>query len=114
MIDYTANIKNKMHTSDDSFERLQMIKNKYLNKTAYIVSAGPSLKNYNIDKLKLFLKDKFVIAVKQVYDLLQEVVDIHVLNFDNYKLQNYLCQTIQQTYNHYQQDLLLKMQQCLH
>lgn len=90
MIDYTANIKNKMHTSDDSFERLQMIKNKYLNKTAYIVSAGPSLKNYNIDKLKFFLKDKFVIAVKQVYDLLQEVVDIHVLNFDNYKPYTYV------------------------
>jgi len=86
----TPFIKNKMQISDDSFERLQMLKNEYKDDTAYIISAGPSLRNYNKEKLKLFLKDKFVIAVKQVYDLLQEVVDIHVLNFDNYKSYTYV------------------------
>lgn len=75
---------------EDSFERLQLLKNKYLGETVYIVSAGPSLRNYNSEKLKSFLRDKFVIAVKQVYDLLgEDVVDIHVVNFDNYKPYTY-------------------------
>jgi hypothetical protein len=85
MIDKTTHIKQKMLSLDDSFERLKLLKDQYKGETAYIVATGPSLKNYNKEKLKLFLKDKFVLGVKQSYDVLKDIVDIHLLNFCNYK-----------------------------
>ena len=81
----TPNIKQKMLSLDDSFERLKLLKDQYKGETAYIVATGPSLGNYDKDKLKTFLKDKFVLGIKQSYDLLEDIVDIHLLNFCNYK-----------------------------
>ena len=95
MINKTKTIKNNMLSLDDSFERLQLLKDKYKDKTAYIITCGPSLKNYNLDKLKVFLKDKFVIGVKQSYDILEDIIDIHLLNFCNYK--NYKYKNIENT-----------------
>ena len=73
----TPNIKQKMLSLDDSFERLKLLKDQYKGETAYIVATGPSLGNYDKDKLKTFLKDKFVLGIKQSYDLLEDIVDIH-------------------------------------
>ena len=95
MINKTKTIKNNMLSLDDSFERLQLLKDKYKDETAYIITCGPSLKNYNLDKLKIFLKDKFVIGVKQSYDILEDIIDIHLLNFCNYK--NYKYKNIENT-----------------
>lgn len=90
MIDKTTHIKQKMLLLDDSFERLKLLKDQYKGETAYIVATGPSLKNYNKEKLKLFLKDKFVLGVKQSYDVLKDIIDIHLLNFCNYKHFQYI------------------------
>ena len=85
----TPLIKNQMLQLDDSFERLQLLKNKYKDETAYIVGCGPSLKNYNLYKLKSFLQDKFVLGIKQTYDILEDIIDIHLLNFCNWKPYRY-------------------------
>ena len=85
----TPIIKQEMLFLDDSYERLKLLKNKYKDETAYIITCGPSLKNYNQDKLKEFLKDKFVLGVKQSYDILEDVIDIHLLNFCNFKPYQY-------------------------
>ena len=85
----TSTIKQEMLFLDDSYERLKLLKDKYKDETAYIVTCGPSLKNYNQDKLKKFLKDKFVLGVKQSYDILEDIIDIHLLNFCNSKPYNY-------------------------
>ena len=53
MIDKTKYIKQKMLSLDDSFERLKLLKNQYEGETAYIVATGPSLGNYNIEKLNI-------------------------------------------------------------
>ena len=102
----TPIIKQKMLSLDNSFERLQQLKNQYKDQTVYIIGTGPSLKNYNLIKLKNFLKDKFVIGIKQSYDILEDVIDIHLLNFCNYtpikynKIKNTIISWIAFTPNH--------------
>ena len=61
----------------------------YIHETCYIVSGGPSLKNYPPQYLKEKLKDKLVISVKQSFNILKEVVDFHVLNFTNFQPYDY-------------------------
>lgn len=85
----TPSIKQEMLFLDDSYERLKLLKDKYKDETAYIVTCGPSLGNFNQDKLRDFLQDKFVIGVKQSYDILEDIIDIHLLNFCNFKPYQY-------------------------
>lgn len=89
MLNRTANIRNEMMKLDDSYERVQSLSNKYVDKTAYIVATGPSLRNYDVEKMKEFLSDKFVIGIKQAYDVLGDIIDIHLMNFCNCKFYNY-------------------------
>ena len=94
MLKRTSHIRQKMLLLDESFDRLQLLKDKYKDKTAYILATGPSLGNHNVNKLKEFLSDKFVLGIKQSYDLYRDVTDIHLMNFCNYKDYNYNEDTI--------------------
>lgn len=89
MLSRTKSIRNEMLTLSDSYDRLKLLKNKYQDKTAYIVGTGPSLRDHNIDELKEFLSDKFVLGIKQAHDVLGDIVDIHLMNFCNYKHYEY-------------------------
>ena len=80
----TTQLKSGFHQKDSIEERLHLLKDKYKDETAYIVGCGPSLKNYNLNKLKSFLQDKFVLGIKQTYDILEDIIDIHLLNFCNF------------------------------
>tara|TARA_R100001463_G_scaffold92749_3_gene147539 strand:+ start:6257 stop:7072 length:816 start_codon:yes stop_codon:yes gene_type:complete len=94
MLDRTKEIRYQMLQLDDSFERLKCLHNRYEDQTAYVLAPGPSLGNHDVQKLKDFLSDKFVVGIKQMYDLYSEVTDIHLMNFDNYKDYEYNDSTI--------------------
>ena len=83
----TNQLKLAFHQKDSIEERLHLLKDKYKNETAYIVTCGPSLSKHNIDLLKSKLKDKLVISIKQAYNLLREETDFHILN--TYNLSSY-------------------------
>ena len=89
MIEYTHKIKNKMLTFEDISDRLEVLKNAYKDKKCYIIGAGPSLKNYDVNYVKDKLKDELVITIKQAYELLEDIVDIQILNFANYRKYDY-------------------------
>tara|TARA_B100000073_G_scaffold342932_1_gene346851 strand:- start:321 stop:1109 length:789 start_codon:yes stop_codon:yes gene_type:complete len=89
MIEYTHKIKNEMLTFEDISDRLEVLKNAYKDKKCYIIGAGPSLKNYDVDYVKDKLKDELVITIKQAYELLEDIVDIQILNFANYREYDY-------------------------
>ena len=84
----TKQLKSNFYTKDSIEERLQLLKNKYQDETAYIVTCGPSLSKHDANVLKSKLKDKLVISIKQAYNILKEETDFHLLNtynFSNYE-----------------------------
>lgn len=85
----THDLKNNILQYEDIPDRLKLLKNSYKDETCYIVSGGPSLKNYSPEYLREKLKDKLVISVKQSFNILKEVVDFHVLNFTNFQPYDY-------------------------
>jgi len=82
-------IRKRLLLLDDSEERLNCLKNSFDGETVYIVGAGPSLKNHNTEELKQFLSDKLTFSIKQSYDVIKEITDIHIQNFCNYKGYDY-------------------------
>jgi hypothetical protein len=83
----TPTLKQEFSNLDSIEERLKLLKDKYKDETAYIVTCGPSLSKHNINQLKLKLKDKLVISIKQAYNVLKEETDFHLLN--TYNLSKY-------------------------
>lgn len=70
---------------DDSYDRVKYLKNKYKGETAYILTGGPSYKEYE-NILDEKLKNKLVISLKQS---LRSISDFHLLNFCNLSRYNY-------------------------
>ena len=65
----TSYLRNIMLQYEDISDRLAQLKNSYEGETCYIVSAGPSLKNFEEDYLRDKLKDELVISIKQSMNL---------------------------------------------
>lgn len=70
-------------------EKLTDLKNQFQGKDCLIITAGPSLKKACKNKIINLSKGKVVIAVKQAYYFIPEIVDIHVLNDNNYEIYDY-------------------------
>ena len=85
----TFELKEKMLQLEDISDRLEVMKDWYNGETCYIVSAGPSLKDIEINYLKSKLEDKLVISIKQAFNLLKGIADFHVLNFTNFEPYDY-------------------------
>lgn len=85
----TKQIRDKILSYENIPERISALKDTYKDEKCYIIGAGPSLNNYSQEYLKEKLKDKLVISLKQSYEILEEIVDIHILNFANYRPYNY-------------------------
>tara|TARA_B100000131_G_C18037349_1_gene580963 strand:- start:52 stop:1224 length:1173 start_codon:yes stop_codon:yes gene_type:complete len=64
-------------------EQMSLLKSTYEGKDCFILNCGPSLGDYNPEKLKNFLKDKLVFSVKQALDVYKEVTDFHFFNCSN-------------------------------
>ncbi len=65
-------------------KKMALLKDAYAGETAYVLTCGPSINAFWDDRVRAFLKDKLVMAVKQTYDLGPEVCDFHILNSWNY------------------------------
>lgn len=70
-------------------ERHQTLQGAYNGKTAYVISCGPTLNDFDFDKLRERLKDELVVCIKQTYDIFHDVCDFHVYNCGNYKNYDY-------------------------
>ena len=92
MKNITEELKNKIKNLDSIEERLNLLKNKYEGETAYLVTCGPSLSNYDGDVLNDKLRDKLVISVKQAHDVVGDISDFHLLNTYNLKEYHYLVE----------------------
>ena len=75
----TEPLKEKIQSLESIPERIETLKDSYKGETCYIVSAGPSLKEYDPEFLKSRLKNSLVFTIKQSYLLLKEVCDFHIL-----------------------------------
>lgn len=80
----TSKLKKEISQLEESEDRLKILKDQYKDETAYIIAAGPSLKNYKQEYLSEFLEDKLCLPIKQSYNFLKEVADFHLLNFCNF------------------------------
>ena len=83
----TPTLKQEFSNLDSIEERLKLLKDKYKNETAYIVTCGPSLSKHDLNLLKSILKDKLVICIKQAQNILEDETDFHLLN--TYNLSDY-------------------------
>lgn len=81
--------QNNIHKIASNKKKIQMLKNKHEGEDCYILTCGPSLKNYNPDFLKEKLKDKKVFAVKQAFNHVPEIVDYHFFNTNNFEVYDY-------------------------
>ena len=90
----TRSLKQDLQKYDTVPERIECLKDRYYGETCYIVSAGPSLKNYETEFLKERLKNNLVFTIKQSYLLLKEICDFHILNFTNFEPYQWSKETI--------------------
>ena len=95
----TPSILAKIRSEEDSFERIQLLKDAYKGQTAYLITCGPSLTKHDRDVLIEKLEGKLVIACKQSYEYIKEVVDFHLLSVYNYQPYEYFSEN---TIRHWQ------------
>ena len=91
-----TNIKKKantlkwaMKTLNTQKKKVDFLKDQFKGEECYLLSCGPSLRDYDPDYLREILKDKLVIAVKQAYDYVPDCVDFHLWNCSNLPLPNH-------------------------
>ena len=64
-------------------DKMSILKDSYKGEECYILNCGPSLLEYNREKLNNFLKDKLVFTVKQAFERHRDVSDFHFFNCSN-------------------------------
>jgi glycosyltransferase involved in cell wall biosynthesis len=79
----TSDAKWRLKKERDLTKKINLLKDTYKDKECVILACGPSLNDVDKDKLREFCNDKVVLAVKQAYDFLPEVVDFHFWNCSN-------------------------------
>jgi hypothetical protein len=85
----TKEFKDELVSFETIEERLDFLKNKFKDKTAYLVSCGPSLTKNDQSLLKERLKDELVICAKQSLNYLNEICDIHLVSTYNFQPYDY-------------------------
>lgn len=73
----------------DNQERINFLKDKWKDERVFIVAPGPSLLRHNRESLLRRLEGKNVIVLKQAYDYVKEVADIHLMSVYNYQPYEY-------------------------
>ena len=83
------NIKNIFR--ENSYNFLQIYKNKFKNKKIIILSCGPSLQKFHerIDEIKKNRKKYIIFSIKQAHKAFNEMTDIHFINTGNLEKYSY-------------------------
>ncbi|NDB29927.1 hypothetical protein EB151_10305 [archaeon] len=69
--------------------RTSLLKDVAKGKECVILTCGPSLNDFSNEELREKLDGKFVIAVKQAFHKVPDMVDMHVFNCNNYEMYDY-------------------------
>jgi len=85
----SKSLKECVKYSTSQTEKIELLRDSFKGKPCVILSCGPTLTTHSEEKLKDFLKDKVVIAVKQAFDLFGEYTDFHTYNCANFKRYDY-------------------------
>lgn len=85
----TSDIFRKINQYEDIPDRVRELRNSFKEEDCFIVTAGPSLRNFTQEELLEKLEGKLVIAIKQAFNYLKGHVDFHVLNFTNFEPYTY-------------------------
>ena len=67
---------------------IEHLKDTHKGEECILLNCGPSLNDFSVDKLKEISKDKIVIAVKQAYLKVPDIVDYHFWNCCNLPVAN--------------------------
>ena len=78
-----SDLKWRLSKQRDDVSKIDVLKDSFKDKECVILTCGPSLNDVHKAKLKEYCKDKVVLAVKQAYNYLPEVVDFHFWNCSN-------------------------------
>tara|TARA_Y100000361_G_C11159118_1_gene346026 strand:- start:1146 stop:1970 length:825 start_codon:yes stop_codon:yes gene_type:complete len=89
MLNRTKDIKKKINKLESIEERIDFLKDSYKDKTAYLITCGPSLTKHDKEELKEKLKDKLVICCKQAQKYLGDIADFHTISVYNYQPYDY-------------------------
>jgi len=81
--------KPKVLWSNSTQKKLDLLKDIHKGEDCYILTCGPSLKNYTPEFLKERLRGKKIFAIKQAYNHVPEIVDYHFFNVNNFEVYNY-------------------------
>ena len=76
----------KITTLENLQDKTDLLKDSFDGETCYILSCGPSVKNYSPDQLREKLSDKLVFGIKTIYDYVPDIVDFHFFNCCNLPL----------------------------
>ena len=77
---------------DDYTSKINLLHNLFEGEDCYILTCGPSIKEYDFDYIKEKLKDKLGFTVKQTIDDFEEISDFHFFNSNNFsKFNNSSC-----------------------
>ncbi|WP_412074399.1 hypothetical protein [Tritonibacter mobilis] len=82
---YSADLVTRIAAADDITAKTQVLKNSAKGETCVILACGPSLREYESDRLAELCKDTVVFAVKQAFAYVPEVCDFLLLNTWNYQ-----------------------------
>ena len=79
----TRQYKSTLLEYDSIEERLSYLRDKYVGKTAVIITPGPSLNDHDLERMREIFKtreDLVILPVKQAYDVCLDTSDFHILN----------------------------------
>ena len=84
MLKQTKELKHYINLNfDDSYERVNHMKNCYEGETAYIICPGPSINSFSEGFLEEYLSDKLTLSIKQAYHKAPTSSDFLLLNHCN-------------------------------
>jgi hypothetical protein len=83
------NLVQEVSHTNDSYERIKLLKDRFKGETIYITTPGPSLTTHNREELISKLEGKPVIALKQSYNYVKEVATIHGMSAYGYQPYEY-------------------------
>lgn len=92
-------LKQLISKTQDSYERIKLLKNSCKDQTIYLITPGPSLTTHDRKKLLKKLEGKVVLACKQSYEYVKEVATFHLMSAYSY-----------QPYEYYSKDTIVHWQ----
>jgi hypothetical protein len=75
MIEKNKTLLSKIKKFEDIPDRVECLKDYYDTEDCFILAAGPSLNNYDVNYVKEKLKDKLIISLKQSIKNFMDVTD---------------------------------------